>query len=72
VFARTKYEQYVVPQLISVKGISEGMWERKRPIWEGDCDRQRGPRKKQKTNKDGDGDDNESLEGTQNGIGASG
>jgi hypothetical protein len=66
-FSRTKYEEYVVPQLISVKGISEGMWERKRPIWEGDCDRERVPQKKRKTNKDGE--DNESLEGTETGIG---
>jgi hypothetical protein len=67
VFARSKYENYVVPQLISVKGISEGTWERKRPIWEGDCDRERVPQKKRKTNKDGD--DMESIEGTENRIG---
>lgn len=64
-FARTKYEQYVVPQLISVKGISEGMWERKRPIWEGDHNRDRALPKKRKTNKNGDVDDFETLDGTE-------
>jgi hypothetical protein len=52
-----------VPQLISVKGISEGRWERKRPIWEGDCDRERVPRKKQKTNKDAEASGNEHIDG---------
>jgi hypothetical protein len=59
VLARTHYEQFVVPQLINVRGISEKTWERKRPIWEGDCERERNPRKKAKTKLDSEVDPTE-------------
>jgi hypothetical protein len=53
VFARTKYEPFVIPQLIGIRGISEDTWERKRPIWEGDRDRERvAQRKRLKTKHD--------------------
>ena len=54
-----------MPQLISLKGISEAMWERKRPVWEGDCERDRLPRKRAKTKHDPN--DLESIDGTENG-----
>jgi hypothetical protein len=68
VFAKTSYQRFILPQLISVKGISESSWERKRPVWEGDCDRERVPRKKQKINRDADAEGNESIDGTENGM----
>jgi hypothetical protein len=58
VFARTKFDRYLVPQMVSIRGSSSSDYERKRPIWEGDNSRDRYvPRKKARKNKDGDGDD---------------
>ena len=71
-FSKTRYAPFVVPKLINLRGISEAKWERKRPVWEGDCDRERLPRKKPKTKNDGDGNvaggnDIDSIVGTENG-----
>ena len=58
VFARTKFDRYLVPQMVSIRGSSSSDYERKRPIWEGDNSRERYVRrKKARKNKDGDGDD---------------
>jgi len=43
-----------LPQLVNVRGISERTWERKRPIWEGDVERERNPPKRARTKGDGD------------------
>lgn len=72
-FATTRYCPFVVPQLIAVKGISESTWERKRPVWQGDCDREHLPRKRAKTKQDGStvgiGDkDVDSVHGTEIGT----
>jgi hypothetical protein len=70
--AKTRYQPFAVPQLINLKGISESTWERKRPVWEGDCDRDHHPRKRAKTKHDvnnlvvGD-NDADSVDGTENG-----
>ena len=60
IFARTEFDQYLVPQMISIRGSSSGEYERKRPIWEGDNSRDRYvPRKRTRRNKAGSaaGDD---------------
>jgi hypothetical protein len=64
ILARTRFEHFVLPQLVNVRGISERTWERKRPIWEGDCEREKNPRKKAKTKADGEAEDarDESVE----------
>jgi len=36
---RTEFDK-CVPKIISIKGFTEKTWERKRPIWEGDKDKQ--------------------------------
>jgi hypothetical protein len=56
ILARTRYEEFVLPQLVNVRGISERTWERKRPIWEGDVERERNPPKRARTKSDGDAD----------------
>jgi hypothetical protein len=46
----TKLEERCIPRFISIRGVSEGNWERKRRAWQGDGDRERGrPHKKMKT-----------------------
>lgn len=64
--SRSRDGLYFNPQLIKISGISEETWERKRPIWYGDCDRERvPPKKKIKTKHDGsvgDGDEESIIE----------
>jgi hypothetical protein len=68
VIAKVRGEQYFAPRLIRVRGISEGTWERKRPVWEGDRDRDRvPPRKKMKTKHDENGNGEATQEGNTNG-----
>ena len=56
-FAKTRFDPYLVPQVISIRGLSSCEWERRRPIWEGDNSRERDPpRKRARTNKDGPDD----------------
>lgn len=54
ILARTNYKPYVIPQLISIRGISEETWECKRPIWEGDRDREPVPQRKKSKIKHGE------------------
>jgi hypothetical protein len=52
--SRSSDGSYFLPNLIKVSGVSEGTWEREKPVWHGDCDRERGPpKKKMKTKHDG-------------------
>jgi hypothetical protein len=44
--SRSRDGSYFLPKLIKVSGVSEGTWEREKPVWHGDCDRERGPPKK--------------------------
>lgn len=64
---RTSYERFFVPQLISVKGISEGEWESKRPIWQGDCDRWENSRPKKRARTSSDGTDEIIQDGDRDG-----
>ena len=57
-FARTKWDKYLVPRIVSIRGTSLAEWERKRPLWMGDASRERvpppGSRKRARTgNKEG-------------------
>ena len=54
--------------MIRVHGISEGTWEQKRPVWEGDRDRERVPPKKKVKTKHDESENGEGIhDGTTNG-----
>ena len=53
------------PQFVNIRGVSESTWERKRPIWEGEQDRERiPPPKRMRTKHEIEGDN---VDGKQEG-----
>jgi hypothetical protein len=52
----SRYNSGLTPRFISIRGVSENTWERKRPIWEGDQDRERVPPPKKSKTKHGEPD----------------
>jgi hypothetical protein len=53
--ARSPFDNSLGPQLVSARGMSEGTWELKRPVWEGDTERERErPAKRMRVTKRGE------------------
>jgi len=61
--AASPFDNKLEPQFISIRGISEGTWERKRPIWLGDPERDRAPSQKKMKTKHGGDEDVDTLDG---------
>jgi hypothetical protein len=56
----------MIPQFVTIRGVSENTWERKRPIWKGDQDRERNQPPKRVRNRRFDLED-DSVDGKHEG-----